>query len=188
MKRSKDDKSAVHGLPDGRGSRNLVRLGLSSLNLLLMLAFSATALAEGPQLCKQINAKLMTAAVDPTVAWCTSPIDFCAEGSVTGDGLIQGATRALVLGLYPFPDFEPQTTLSFVGDRLIQTKHGDLHLRFTGVYDTVREEFSELSRVTAGTGNFAAASGTLYLTGYSVNGAEFFGDATGVICHTPGND
>ena len=171
----------------GMGS---MRLGFTGgVILLVLLASSASSLAQTPQLCKQINARLMTVAVDPLVFWCTSPIDFCAEGTIAGDGLIQGTTQAVVLGLYAFPPaFEPATTLSFIGDRLIQTKQGDLVLRFMGAFDSARGEFSELSRVVSGTGKFAGATGTLYLTGYSQsNNTEFFGDATGVICHAPNN-
>jgi hypothetical protein len=87
-----------------------------------------------------------------------------------------------------FPSIEPETTLGYVGDRLIETKHGDLTLRFTGVFDTLRGEFSELARVVSGTGKFEDATGTYYLTGRSnAAGNEFVGDITRTICHNPGN-
>ena len=77
------------------------------------------------------------------LAGCTSPIGLCFEGVVTGDGLIHGRTEAVVLGLSPsvgLPGIALETTLGFVGDRLIETTHGDLTLRFTGVFDTARSQ------------------------------------------------
>ena len=164
------------------------QLIIGSALLVLALGLSATAQAQQPQVCKQLNARLSTVAVSEG---CTSPVDFCAEGVITADGLIHGWTEAVVLGLTPavgHPSIEPETTLGYVGDRLIETKHGDLNLRFTGVFDTLRGEFSELARVVSGTERFEGATGTYYLTGRSnAAGNEFVGDVTGVICHGPGN-
>jgi len=133
--------------------------------------------------CLRIRAKLMTVRV---AEGCTSPVDFCAEGVITGDGWIHGKTKGIVLGLVPsvgLPGIEPETTLSYAGDRTIVTPHGTLTLRFTGVFDTARGEFSELERVTEGTGELMGAAGTIYLTGRSsADGTSFEGDITGVIC------
>jgi hypothetical protein len=141
---------------------------------------------QSPEVCKRLNARLATVAVSEG---CTSPVDFCAAGVITGDGLVQGRTEVVVLGLLPsvgFPSIEPDTTLAYAGDRIIETKHGDLSLRITGVFDTLRGEFSELERVVGGTGRFENAVGTVYVTGVSnAAGNEFEGDITGVICHSP---
>ncbi len=133
--------------------------------------------------CKQVRAK--EHAVRATEG-CTSPVGFCVEGVITGGGWINGKTKATILGLAPsvgLPGIEPETTLSVVGDRTMVTSHGTLTLRFTAVFDTVRGEFSELLRVTDGTGRFLGATGTLYLTGrLKADGISFEGDFTGVIC------
>jgi hypothetical protein len=133
--------------------------------------------------CQNVMAKLATARF---TSGCTSPVAFCATGTITGGGLVHGATTAVVLGLAPavgLPGIEPNTTLSYVGDRVIETEHGTLTLRFTGVFDTVRGEFSELERVMGGTGVFEGATGTLWLTGSSFNdNNNFRGDLTGQIC------
>ena len=158
--------------------------------VLTVLAFSVESGAQTGQVCKQLNARLMTVA---TLNGCTSPVNFCAEGVVVGDGLIQGRTFATILGLIEsvgFPGTEPATTLGYVGDRLIETKHGNINLRFTGVFDTARGEFSELERVLvdSGTGVFDGATGTVFLTGTSnAAGNEYYGQITGTICHQPGN-
>jgi hypothetical protein len=133
--------------------------------------------------CKQVRAKEHAVRV---TEGCTSPVGFCVEGVVTGGGWINGKTKATILGLAPsvgLPGIEPETTLSAAGDRTIETSHGTLTLRFTAVFDSVRGEFSELLRVTGGTGKFLGATGTLYLTGrLSADGISIEGDFTGVIC------
>ena len=164
------------------------RLILRSTLLVLALGLSAISQAQEPQVCKQLNARLSTVAVSEG---CTSPVDFCAEGVITADGLIHGWTEAVILGLTPavgHPSIEPETTLGYVGDRLIETEHGDLNLRFTGVFDTFRGEFAELARVVSGTERFEGATGTAYLVGRSnAAGNEYVGNITGVVCHAPGN-
>lgn len=158
--------------------------------VLMALSCSVGANAQTDQVCKRLNAQLMTIA---TLEGCTSPVDFCAEGVIVGDGLVQGKTYATILGLIEsvgFPGTEPPTTLGYVGDRLIETQKGDLNLRLTGVFDTARGEFSELERVLVdgGTGIFEGATGTVYVTGTSnAAGNEYYGQITGTICHRPGN-
>jgi hypothetical protein len=117
---------------------------------------------------------------------CTSPVNFCASGVVTGKDLISGTTHATVLGLVPsvgLPGIEPETTLSYAGERTIQTSHGTLTLRFTGVFDTARGEASELERVTAGTGRFKNATGTVWLAATAnTEGTVFEGKLSGQLC------
>lgn len=157
---------------------------------LLAIALSPAATAQPPKTCKQINARMMTVAFSDFP--CASPISFCAGGVITGDGLIHGNTVATVLGMAPVTPGgspEPESTVSYVGDRVIETTHGDATLRFTGVFDTARGEFSELSRVVEGTGRFENATGTVYITGRSNEpGNEFIGDIKGLICYDPGAD
>jgi hypothetical protein len=133
--------------------------------------------------CKQVRAKEHAVRV---IEGCTSPVGFCVEGVIAGGGWINGKTKATILGLAPsvgLPGIEPETTLSAAGDRTIETSQGTLTLRFTAVFDTVRGEFSELLRVTEGTGKFLGATGTLYLNGrLSADGISIEGDFTGVIC------
>ena len=64
----------------------------------------------------------------------------------------------------------------------IQTARGMLTLRLTGVFDTVRGEFSELERVTGGTGVFKGARSTLWLIGTTSDGTTFTGDLIGEVC------
>lgn len=160
--------------------------------LVLVCFFSAIALATARHHdqkdgdkdgCKRIEARLATVRVTED---CASPVDFCAAGVITGARLIEGTTRASVLGLVPsvgLPGVEPETTFSYAGERTITTSHGTVTLRFTGVFDTARGEASELERVTGGTRRFEGATGTLWLA--ATSNAEltmFAGRVTGQIC------
>ena len=162
-----------------------IRASLVALLLVVHLmsyAQAYSAFAESDR-CQQIRAKEHAVRV---TEGCTSPVGFCVEGVISGGGSINGKTKATILGLAPsvgLPGMEPETTLSVVGDRTIETPHGTLTLRFTAVFDTARGEFAELLRVTDGKGEFLGATGTLYLTGrLSADGISIEGDFTGVIC------
>jgi hypothetical protein len=132
--------------------------------------------------CQHVMAKLETVRTSQN---CTSPVAFCAAGVITGGGVVHGTTTGVVLGLVPavgLPVIEPNSTLSYAAERTIQTARGMLTLRLTGVFDTVRGEFSELERVTGGTGIFEGARGTLWLIGTTSDGTTFQGDLIGEVC------
>jgi hypothetical protein len=133
--------------------------------------------------CKRVEAGF---AGVPVTENCDSPVAFCGAGVITGNGLISGTFRSTVFGFAPsvgLPGLEPETTLAYAGERTIDTVHGSLTLRFTGVYDTARAEFSELERVTAGTRRFDDATGTMWITGTSNATATVFeGSITGQLC------
>jgi hypothetical protein len=163
-----------------------VRGPLAALLLVLVHLMSFTQAYSASDIgkrCQQVRAKEHAVRV---TEGCTSPVGFCVEGIISGGGWINGKTKATILGLAPsvgLPGIEPETTLSVAGHRTIETQHGILTLRFTAVFDTARGEFSELLRVTDGTGKFLGATGTLYLTGrLSADGISIEGDFTGVIC------
>jgi hypothetical protein len=163
-----------------------VRVSLATLLLVLihLMSFAQAYSASGEgKRCQQVRAKEHAVRV---TEGCTSPVGFCVEGVIAGGGWINGKTKATILGLAPsvgLPGIEPETTLSVAGDRTIETSHGTLTLRFTAVFDTARGEFSELLRVTDGTGKFVGATGTLYLMGrLSADGISIEGDFTGEVC------
>ncbi len=159
---------------------------LGALLLVLVQPSSSSqvysASGEGDR-CQRIRAKEHAVRV---TEGCTSPVGFCVEGVINGGGWINGKTSATILGLAPsvgLPGIEPETTLSVAGDRTIVNSQGTLTLRFTAVFDTARGEFSELLRVTDGTGKFLGATGTLFLTGQlSADGISIEAEVTGVVC------
>lgn len=133
--------------------------------------------------CKQIDAKLASVRV---AEHCGSPVDFCAAGVISGDELIAGTFRASAFGFVSsvgLPGVEPETTLSYAGDRTVDTRRGTLTLRFTGVFDTARAEFSELERVETGTGRFEGATGTIWVIGQAdATATAFEGRLLGHVC------
>jgi hypothetical protein len=132
--------------------------------------------------CRRIEAKLTSVRVTEN---CTNP-NGCFAGVITGDRLIRGTFRASAFGFVPsvgLPGVEPETTFSFAGERTIETPQGTLTLRFTGVFDTARGEFSELERLTDGTERFDGATGTLWLAGISnADATAFEAQITGQVC------
>lgn len=150
---------------------------------ILFAAGQVPAVNSPQRQCHRVTAKLMTV---KTTDKCPSPVNFCAAGVVLADGLLNGTTTAVVLGLAPsvgLPGVEPATTASYAGERTITTHQGVLTLRFTGVFDTARGEFSELERVQDGTGKFSGATGTLFVFGTSsADGTSFQAQIQGEIC------
>jgi hypothetical protein len=163
-----------------------------SLRTVLVSGACCIAVAGGPiassdsdraPRCRHVRANV---AVVSTAQNCTSPIAFCSTGAVTAGGLLNGTFTGSVLGLGPsagLPALAPASTLSFVADHRIETSGGDLIMVGTGVFDTARGEFAEIDPIIGGTGVFAGATGTLWLTGTSPDGgASFTGDVTGNVC------
>ena len=85
--------------------------------------------------------------------------------------------------IVPDPQRRAFTHIDGAGERTITTSNGTLVLRFTGVFDTARHEFSELERVIEGSDAFSGAKGTLYLYGKSnSDNTSFEGQIRGELC------
>jgi len=104
----------------------------------------------------------------------------------TNPWVLTGVFGGIALGFAPaagLPNLVPNSTLSFVADHKIETPRGTLSMRGSGVFDTARGEYSEVDPITGGTGIFAGATGTLWLTGTSPDGgASFAGPLFGQVC------
>lgn len=102
-----------------------------------------------------------------------SPVGLCAPATAAS-GILKGPKSFAFQGLAPtagLAPLEPETVLSYTGPVVYRTRHGELHLSAIGVLDQVRLVFTEVQRVTGGTGRFAGASGDLFVSGDSP-GAE----------------
>jgi hypothetical protein len=120
---------------------------------------------------------------------CSSPVGLCTAGVVTGSGLLKGPNTFTAFGLAAaagLPGIEPETLVSFAGERVITTPKGTLTLHAVGVFDTAATaagEFDELEKVIGGTGWFAGATGTLHLFGTATaDRSGFKGAIVGEIC------
>lgn len=158
-------------------------------NTLIFLFVTAMCVASGRQafarpdgLCVPVHAtiKALFVATD-----CSSPVGLCTAGQITG-GLLNGTTNFTALGIAPaagMPGIEPETTLSYHGVLEITTQHGTLTISDIGAFDQAVGVYSEIDRITAGTGRFENATGTLFIYGNAFpDGSGFDGAVRGRIC------
>ena len=156
--------------------RTIVVLGL----VLVTAAFVAAPIGRAAE-CKAVRAEFPQFRTDG----CPSPIGFCSTAEIDS-GLLKGTKDFTALAAGPGAGLggaEPETTVSYVGPVVISTDAGTLDVSFVGVLDTANAVFSEVGRVTGGTGAFAGASGILFVHGtVSGEGTQFDSVLTGTIC------
>jgi len=113
-----------------------------------------------------------------------SPIGVGATGRVNS-GPLNGSKDAIYLAASlsaGMPGVEPPTVFSYSGVQTFHTPTGDLEMTVLGVSDMNRLTFTELCRITGGTGRFGTASGDLYISGvYEPDGITFHGKVYGRI-------
>ena len=105
------------------------------------------------------------------------------SGTITQSGKLYGATQAVFTSaLTPTPD---PNTFSYTDDFTVTTNRGVLKTRNIGVFDVATGLFSEIARIdpNTSTGDFAGATGVLYVNGKTTDGgATFQAEITGEIC------
>ena len=123
-----------------------------------------------------------------------SPVSDCKQvkgnlsggggnGTITQGGILNGTTQAVFTSMFtPTPD---PTTFSFTDDLTITTDKGVLKTHNVAIFDVARGVFSAIDRIdpNASTGDFAGATGVLYVNGKTPNGgATIQAEITGEIC------
>ena len=131
--------------------------------------------------CQPVNTQL-----DGSLYLCSeSPVGFCAVGTVSS-GLLKGSKSAVYNGVSfsaGLPNVEPASTSSYSGTQVFHTDKGDLHMSVVGVSDTARQVFTEVARITGGTGWFSNATGNLFISGtLTPDGIGFQSKVTGEVC------
>ena len=131
--------------------------------------------------CEPVNAQL-----DGTIFSCDEgPVEFCAVGTVK-NGLLKGSKEAVYKGAsfsVGMPNVEPASTLAYSGTQVFHTEKGDLHMSVVGVSDNARLVFTEIARITGGTGRLSNATGNLFISGtFAPDGVSFQSTITGEIC------
>jgi hypothetical protein len=137
-----------------------------TLGALLALSASAVLMAvsagRAVVACRGFEAIIL---LHETKEGCTSPIGLCTTGMVeSGDPSLAGARwffsalgTAEAAGL---PAALPASMLSYAGAVVVTTpRDGTFTTSSAGVFDTAAGAFSQLDRVTGGTGKFAGADG-----------------------------
>jgi hypothetical protein len=123
-----------------------------------------------------------------TTVNCTAPSGLCATGSITGGGILDSSAlfveldQAAAAGM---PASEPGTSASYSGNLTVTTHHGTLQLRDLGVVagPIGGASFTELERPVGGTGVFAHASHTFFISGVLPNNSTGFdGLISGELC------
>jgi hypothetical protein len=156
--------------------------------MLLLLALTpAVAAQDSAQRCFEVFAN-----IDARFATtgCTSPVGLCTAGTLAG--FPGGTTHFVALGLggapvgeasIVTPPAEPGSTWSYRGDLVYTTPVGELRLEDVGVLDTARGTYTELQRVTSGTGSFDGATGDLFSYGHTTPAGDgFVGAVRGSVC------
>lgn len=154
--------------------------GLFGVAVILFSAHLANATG-----CKDIHTEL-----EGKIGPCPeSPMGLCAPATAMS-GILKGPKSFIFQGLGAsagLAPLEPPTILSYTGPVVYRTKHGELHLNAIGVLDQVRLVFTEVQRVSGGTGRFSDATGNLFVSGSSP-GIEPSGEVpfesrvTGEVC------
>jgi hypothetical protein len=121
-----------------------------------------------------------------TTVNCTSPSGLCAAGSITRGGILDSSALFVELDQAPsagMPATEPSTSVSYSGNLTVTTHNGTLQLRDLGVAagPVGNASFTELERPVGGTGRFANASHTFFISGV-VTSTGFDGTISGELC------
>ncbi len=105
------------------------------------------------------------------------------SGTITQGGRLNGTTQEVFTsGFTPTPD---PNTFSYTGNFSIATNRGVLRSSNVGIFDTATGLFSEIARIdpNISTGDFAGATGVLYINGKSTDGgATFTAEISGEYC------
>jgi len=143
--------------------------------LLLCVSVASPALAEPKEevKCEKANARIVDARV---TKGCSSPNKFCAAGTVKGD---RGLTYFRLDGVATGPATAPGTK-GTSGVLVYTTKNGTLTVRESGL-SGLGDFFTSFQQVLEGTGEFAAATGHMWVLGQKV-GDHFDSEVTGVLC------
>jgi hypothetical protein len=161
----------------------------------VLLALSALAvLTDVPAGRAAVSCRAFEAIVllHATKEGCTSPVGLCTKGTVeSGDPSLAGATwffsalgTAEAAGL---PASLPASMLSYAGSVVVTTaRDGTFTTSNAGVFDTAAGAFSQLDRVTGGTGRFADAAGRhIFTTAAGSAEAGFKSHVRGELCLNP---
>jgi len=105
------------------------------------------------------------------------------SGTITQGGMLNGTTQAVFTSAFnPTPD---ATTFSFTDNLTVTTNGGVLKTHNIAIFDVALGVFSAIDRIdpAASTGDFAGATGVLYINGKTPDGgATIQAEITGDIC------
>ena len=159
---------------------------LSAPTLALLTCFTGTASA---QTCRNFEGTIL---LHMTKEGCTSPVGICTVGKVeSSDPSVAGANWFFTsLGTAPSAGLpgtlQPVSMLSYAGSVVVTTlRDGTFTTSNAGVYDTTAGAFSQLDRITSGTGKFTESKDRLiFITATGGGDAGFKSYVRGELCLT----
>jgi len=154
------------------------------LTVILTVAALVTRNVRADDSCVPVHGTINSVFTTPN---CTSPVGLCTVGTITGAGLLNGATSFLALDVAPsagMPLTEPAANISYSGQLTIVTTNGTLVTRDLGVLDASHLAFTEMERPASGTGMVANPGNTVFFISGSIvdNGQGFQGKLSGMLC------
>ena len=105
-----------------------------------------------------------------------------ASGNIMQAGKLNGTTQNVFTS--DFTSTADPNTVSFTDDLTLTTNGGVLQTHNVTIFDAVNLVYSAIVRIdpNTSTGDFAGATGVLYINGNTTDGVTFQGDITGEIC------
>jgi hypothetical protein len=135
------------------------------------------------QVCRDIRAELHELKTNDN---CNSPLAFCSAGTIDGNFGLDGTTFFSVDGSAATPPEAPGTS-SYTGMYTINTRHGTLTLRETGISYPRRGNpeggvLVSIAEVLSGTGRYSTTTGILFFYGHNGRGLPSDIDVSGTLC------
>lgn len=154
-------------------NRRIKTLALPAMVIITIGLFSLPQLALADGNCKNLKGNLSV----------VNNFDGTTSGTITQGGKLNGTTKATFSSaLIPTPD---ANTFSYIDNFSVTTHKGVLATSNVAIYDIGRGLFSEIARIepNASTGDFAGATGVLFINGQTTDGgATFQAGIEGEIC------
>lgn len=147
---------------------------------MLAILISTTSFADGDGLrCKKLKGHIVTHYVFQN---CESPFGICTEGTIEGNGFLNGSTRYVVTDIGPVAgDPNMQGALSYRGTLVVKTRHGNLMIKDLGMFDRSSALFSSQSRDISGENKLEGVSGMFFSYGIATE-TGFDGYVKGQLC------
>ena len=144
---------------------------------LLMAMVASTGMAQ--TVCKSVKAVQSDQLI---TGGCTSPVGFCASGTIDGNHGLRGTSFFSATSFDPIPS-DPLGRLAVPGVSTYTTDEGTITINDVSVFDVERGTFAGVGRIVQGTGRFAGAAGDIFTTGRLLpDGTSFITDVTGELC------
>lgn len=109
----------------------------------------------------------------------TANADGSTDGTITQGGILNGQTHFVTSSFTPTA--VPGIFL-LTGNLTITTNKGTLTTSDVAIFDVANGLFTDIAQITGGTGDFAGATGVLFISGKTTDFVHFQDKIVGNIC------